>query len=282
MVRAFLSGLVLLSATAALAAPGRVVVVQGSAALTHTSGDMQDLYAGDLIEEGDVVEAGEDSYVRLMMSDGSVLDLGANTRLVIRQYSGKRPGRKVSLKLWVGRLWARVIDATGGDDNYVLSGANAVVGIRGTEIILEARTDGTDDVTVLHGRVRLTSLAGDAVDELGAMERGTVDASGRIVKVTLTDKDVAELRKKGKPAPKLDDRGAEGRLKGVRERLHIEITPTPEPLELPEEAVDDDDSLDNLDRFDDDPADPLLDLDPDAFGGFEQTTRVTGEVEVLP
>jgi hypothetical protein len=280
MVRAIIVlGLTLLSAVA-MAAPGRVVVVQGTAAVTHTTGGMQDLYVGDLIEEGDVIEAGEDSYIRLMMNDGSVLDLGANTRLVIRQYSGNRPGRKVSLKLWVGRLWARVMAVAGDEDKYVMSGANAVVGIRGTEIILDARTDGSADVTVLHGRISLTSLVGDAVDEIGAMERGTVGADGGIVKVRLTESDVGELRKKGKPAPKLDKRGAKGRLKGVRERLQIEITPTPEPLELPEEVVDDDDSLDDLDRFDDDPADPLLDLDPDAIG--EPTTHVRGDVEVLP
>ncbi len=279
---------ILLVISTALSAGGaesnRVVVVQGAATVTHANGDTRALGAGDTVREGDVVEAGAGSYVRLMMSDGSVLDLGANARLLVRTYQGQRPNRKVSLKLWFGRLWARVIDAVDGEDSFTVSGANAVVGIRGTEFVLDARADGTAEVTVLHGRVSLTSLVGDASAVLGAMERGTVGADGRITQARLSPVEAGELREQGQPAPELDDGGAEDRLNGVRERLQLEITPTPEPIELAPAPADDAlDGLDRLDRLDDDPTDPLLDLDPDVVGGaLEQTTRVRGDVEVLP
>lgn len=283
MVRAIsLFGIAMLTAAAAGAAsPGRVVVVQGTAEVTRSS-DTKELFAGDLIEEGDIVEAGDDSYIRMVMADGSILDLGANARLVIRKYTGKHPARKVTLKLWVGRLWARVIESVGGEDDYVLSGANAVVGIRGTEIVLDVHTDGSAEVVLIHGRASLNSLIGDTAGlELSAMERGVVDTAGNITKGALTQTDVDNLRKQGKPAPKLDKRGAKKRLDAVRERLQLEVTPTPEPMEVAPEQLEDD-SLDDLDRLDDDPVDPLLDLDPDAIGGLEQTTHVRGDVEVLP
>jgi hypothetical protein len=283
MVRALVSFcLVTFVAAAAAAGPSRVVVVQGIAEVTR-SGESRELFAGDLIEEGDVIESGDDSYVRLMMKDGSILDLGANARLVIRKYSGKKPARKVSLKLWVGRLWARVIETVGGDDDYVLSGGNAVVGIRGTELVLEARADGSADVLLLHGRANLTSLVGDAPGiELRPMERGKVGAGGEITRGGLSEQEATELRKKGKPLPKLDRRGAEKRLNVVREQLQVEVTPTSEPVEMPASGdEEDEEKLDDLDQLEDDPSDPLLDLDPDTVGGGS-VTRVRGDVEVLP
>jgi hypothetical protein len=269
--------LAVFSTTAAGAAeqPGRVVIARGAVTVTGADEVKSDLSPGDVVNEGDTVEVGAGSFTRLMMGDGSVLDLSAGTRVVFRTYSidRDRAQRRASMKVWIGRIWARVARAFGSDDNYTIDSDNAVAGVRGTEFVFEVEADGRTHLSVIEGEVAFSSKVTQISELLGAMTRGAVDAAGQLTRGDLSASDLAALREGARPQPTLDAGASDDRLRTVRERLGVEVTPSDEPVPVPAEKEQEEDPFDALEE---DPSDPLLDLDPGAG-----RTRVRGTVEVI-
>ncbi|MEE8409310.1 MAG: FecR family protein [Myxococcota bacterium] len=278
---------ILLLAGSAFAA-GRAIVVQGSALVTRDN-VRSGLAIGAEVAQGDTIEVGDGGYVRLIMQDGSVFDLAAGTRLVLREYSADRTARRrrASIKVWIGRIWLRATKAFGSDDQYTVDSENAVAGVRGTEFIFEVHADGSVEVTVLEGSVALTSKLTQLSELLGRMSRGSVNAAGEMSRSSVTPADVASLRAQSKPKPRLDESGKSARLNTVRERLEVEVTsgPTLEPVEalrggldedLLEEDLLEEDPFEDLDDQIDNPSDPLLNLEPGAGA-----THIRGRVEVI-
>lgn len=115
---------------------GRVVSVVGkvTAVLGNTT---RTLARGDKLYKGDVLKSEERSQAQLLFSDRSVVSMGPSAELVlssIEPLDETRP--KVSVKLVVGRVWARVQKWFGGGTAFTVETANAVAGVRGTSIFV--------------------------------------------------------------------------------------------------------------------------------------------------
>jgi len=132
--------LALLSASSALAAVGRVTVVEGAAFRTPKGGAEQPLKQGADVELDDTLRTGADGSLKLSLTDQSVVVLGPDSELVVERAEFEAQERsRVSLKLLVGGVWAKVKKAIAGSDStFEVSAARAVAGVRGTIFRVDA------------------------------------------------------------------------------------------------------------------------------------------------
>ena len=132
--------LALLSASSALAAVGSVTVVEGAAFRTPKGGAEQPLKQGADVELDDTLRTGADGSLKLSLTDQSVVVLGPDSELVVERAEFEAQERsRVSLKLLVGGVWAKVKKAIAGSDStFEVSAARAVAGVRGTIFRVDA------------------------------------------------------------------------------------------------------------------------------------------------
>lgn len=132
--------LALLSASSALAGVGSVTVVEGGAYRTPKGGAEQPLEQGAGIDLEDTLRTGPAGNVKLTLTDQSVVVLGPDSELLVERGEFEAQERsKVSLKLLVGGVWAKVKKAIAGSDStFEVSAARAVAGVRGTIFRVDA------------------------------------------------------------------------------------------------------------------------------------------------
>ncbi len=129
-----------LSTSSALGAVGTVTVVEGPAFRTPKDGAEQALQQGASVELDDTLRTGLEGNVKLTLTDQSVVVLGPDSELLVERAEFEAQERsKVSLKLLVGGVWAKVKKAIAGSDStFEVSAARAVAGVRGTIFRVDA------------------------------------------------------------------------------------------------------------------------------------------------
>jgi hypothetical protein len=164
LLAAAASAAVLLVAGTVAAAPapaGSVTFLAGEA--TRTSGGRSEkLAVGKPVHQGDVLETQKRTRLEVKLADGSVVRLGPSSRAeVLAAAFGKTADdRNVSTKLLVGKVWANVAKAVGGEQRFEVRTENAVAGVRGTTFRVDAATDKSVVVKVYSGTV---AVAGGAI-----------------------------------------------------------------------------------------------------------------------
>ncbi len=166
-----LAGLLLWSAGApALArslppSPAKVSYLQGTAeVLREAKGHSDDkgpkakapwraLKKGTKLARGDAIRTAPGARLELRMLDGSRVRLGGGSKITLKDshFSGQK--RKVTLSLWLGRLWAKVTKKAGGERSFAVETHNAVAGVRGTSFSVVADADLSAIVRVYTGTV---------------------------------------------------------------------------------------------------------------------------------
>jgi hypothetical protein len=161
LVAAAAAGAAVLAAAVALAAPpsaGSVTFLVGQATRT-VAGKAEPLKVGSPVAEGDVLETQKRTRLEVKLADGSVLRVGPSSMATIQSASfGKTVDeRKVSAKLLVGKVWANVAKAVGGEQRFEVQTENAVAGVRGTTFRVDAATDKSVVVKVYSGTVAVAA-----------------------------------------------------------------------------------------------------------------------------
>lgn len=165
--------------------PAIAVQVRGQV-VVDTGAGMQPLEPFDEVPEGATVTTQEDASAQLRLESGSLVKLGPETTIAVKKLGQKTPRgrRKESLKLVVGKVWARVTSLFGDDSSFEMETDNAVAGVRGTSFFAEkteqkARfvlTGGTVDVTQggqtrrLEGRGAFVEVTESGFGELGMLD----------------------------------------------------------------------------------------------------------------
>jgi hypothetical protein len=152
---------VLLAAGAVAAAPapaGSVTFLAG-AATRSAAGKAEPLKVGSPVAQGDVLETQKRTRLEVKLADGSILRVGPSSMATIQSASfGKTVDeRKVSAKLLVGKVWANVAKAVGGEQRFEVQTENAVAGVRGTTFRVDAATDKSVVVKVYSGTVAVAA-----------------------------------------------------------------------------------------------------------------------------
>jgi hypothetical protein len=158
---AALAGAVLAASAADAAAPrpaGTVTFVAGDATRT-TGGKAEPLALGTLVHAGDVLETRRRTRLEVKLADQSLLRLGPLSRAVVQSasFGASVEDRKVSAKLLVGQVWAKVAKAVGGEARFEVQTENAVAGVRGTTFRVDAAKDRSVVVKVYSGTVAVAA-----------------------------------------------------------------------------------------------------------------------------
>jgi hypothetical protein len=150
-------------AVVATAAPnaqpaGSVTFLAGDAT-RGAGGKVEPLAVGKPVFQGDVLETRKRTRLEVKLADGSVLRLGPGSKAEVQAAAfGKSvEDRKVSAKLLVGKVWANVAKAVGGEQRFEVRTENAVAGVRGTTFRVDAATDRSVVVKVYSGTVSVAS-----------------------------------------------------------------------------------------------------------------------------
>ena len=176
---AVLAGVTLALAAVAVAAPnapaGTVTFLAGDATRTAPGGQAERLAVGKPVLQGDVLETQKRTRLEVKLGDGSVLRLGPSSKAEVAAAAfGKTvEDRNVSAKLLVGKVWANVAKAVGGEQRFEVKTENAVAGVRGTTFRVDAATDKSVVVKVYSGTVAVASGSIPRPEHQGAVPAGT-------------------------------------------------------------------------------------------------------------
>ncbi|MBC7320399.1 FecR domain-containing protein [bacterium] len=100
---------------------------------------------GDILDSGDSLKTGENSYAELRFSDGSTVKINPETEVSIyRDYLSLAIGY---VRLYITKLFP----------NFEVRTPSAIAGVRGTEFSVEVLEDQTTIVTVYEGEVDVTA-----------------------------------------------------------------------------------------------------------------------------
>lgn len=141
---------------------GTVTFVAGAATRAAAGkAKAEPLAVGSAVRAGDALETGRRTRLEVKLADGSVLRLGPLSRVVVQDasFGATVEDRRVSAKLLVGRIWANVASAVGGDARFEVSTENAVAGVRGTTFRVDAANDRSVVVKVYSGTVAVAAGA---------------------------------------------------------------------------------------------------------------------------
>jgi hypothetical protein len=130
----------LLVAGTAGAAVGQVAALEGTAVRVPKGGAEQPLANGSAIELEDTVRTASESYLKLVLSDGTALALGPDSELTLEvaEFAGQERGA-FSARLLVGKFWAKVKKVVAGSTSrFEVKAGRAVAGVRGTIFRMDA------------------------------------------------------------------------------------------------------------------------------------------------
>ena len=141
-------------ALAAQPKTAQISALEGSAQKSRASGPRMELRVGTSVSQGDTVETRQGARLEIRFSDNSVLRLGPSARLQLAEaYFGGSARRRLSARLFFGKLWAKVTSVIQGEQKFQIETENAVAGVRGTTFRMDANQDKSVLVRVYDGTV---------------------------------------------------------------------------------------------------------------------------------
>ena len=108
---------------------------------------------------GDIVFTGPRGRASLLFPDGAQVRLNANASIEITPPRRLRNGKVSLFRALAGQVWARLRPGN------AIETRTAILGVRGTEIVLEVGDDGTTTLTVTEGSVDFSNEFGDVIVE---------------------------------------------------------------------------------------------------------------------
>ncbi|MBI4976177.1 MAG: FecR domain-containing protein [Spirochaetes bacterium] len=178
MKRSFIAICALLSAALAFGAPaeeiiGKFQTVQGSVSLETPDGKSKVAgKVGENIAVGRVVVTAANALAELMLADGSLITVNANSKIALNKNLISPKNRKnVSFGVIMGGMKAKV-NKLSGSDEFKVQTPTSVAAVRGTEFEVALGSDGSTMVAVNKGKVNVGTDGGAA--DVNANESSSV------------------------------------------------------------------------------------------------------------
>lgn len=160
MKSVFLSVLLLmctLSAEASTQSSGNIVKMVGKAwKLSKSLPKPIALKKGSSVSSGDIIQTDKKSFVRIRMSDETILSVGPKSKLEIKHYEYKSNAiRKTIYNLQYGKLRSLINKKAKKGDEIKINTKVVAIGVRGTEILSNAylvQKKATTDTMLLSGQ----------------------------------------------------------------------------------------------------------------------------------
>ncbi len=131
-------------------------MVQGTARVFSKDSSIgRILKKGDLLKKEDTVKTARKSRLEISFPDGTLVRLGENSTLQMREiaYNRQTEGKNIKVNLSTGKLWAKVKKFTTTDSSVVVETSNAVAGVRGTVYRVNVEDDQSALIRVYDGSV---------------------------------------------------------------------------------------------------------------------------------
>lgn len=166
----------LLCALPLLASVGEVKELKGNATVSknlradaNATEEAIKLAVGDQLEVGDEIATLEkDALVKIVMSDGTQLTVGGDSKFTIEEYSEE--SNNASFNLLGGTL--RTVTGKIGKvapDQFKVKTRTATMGIRGTDFVSVLAENGALDSACIEGTISVTNDLGESIVEAGKM-----------------------------------------------------------------------------------------------------------------
>jgi hypothetical protein len=160
IVRVLIISIAILSSSAHVlgqVTEARVASVSGRASISGNSRAPSMLRRGELLTPGDILDTHGGGRVRIELSDGSVVIVQPETRLVLQDYRAAGSLREL-LKVFVGRVRIKVNHFGSQPNPYRVNSPSASIAVRGTEFGISVGAGGSTEVVVYEGLVEVYSL----------------------------------------------------------------------------------------------------------------------------
>jgi hypothetical protein len=163
---------------------GNVTFVHGDARVQKGEGaEWTALHSGDLVSQGSTVKTGKASSLQVAFDDRSSIFLRSDTTLGITASEKKGLLYRVNrFYLAIGRVVARLKEATGSDSRMDIRTPSAIASVRGTEFRVSADEEASTRTEVLAGAVGVRAAKTTVPVREGEgtyVQRGAAPASPR-------------------------------------------------------------------------------------------------------
>jgi hypothetical protein len=164
----FLLSFLLLLSTAAMAQTsiGVVAIVDGVVwrIPQGENANKTQMQVNQQIFEGDQILTGPDSFIKFLMSDDTVIDIGEQSKFSFREFKmGKtKEDRKAKYDFSFGKIRSIFSIKAKNEGDIEIKTPDIVMGVRGTEIladVYEADKNFKTDITLLHGKLNIKDHA---------------------------------------------------------------------------------------------------------------------------
>ncbi len=147
-----------------------------------------------LVDWGDLVKTGDGGRARVALDDGSVLNVGSSSTLLVTQHNAA--AQQTQIELTYGRMRSQVVKQSKPNSKFEVHTGVGVAGVVGTDFFL-GFMNGLFQVIVFEGHVKFCNLDGICVDVL-AGQIATIrdghqapDQPGQATPSELTDATIA-------------------------------------------------------------------------------------------
>src|SRR6266436_4396984 len=116
-----------------------------------------------LVDWGDVVNTNEGGRARVSLDDGSVLNVGSSSSLLVTQHNAA--AQQTQIELEYGRMRSQVVKQSKPNSKFEVHTPVGVAGVVGTDFFL-GYLNGLFQIVVFEGHVKFCNLDGICVDVL--------------------------------------------------------------------------------------------------------------------
>ncbi|MFH2066969.1 MAG: FecR domain-containing protein [Pseudomonadota bacterium] len=138
----------------------KVTFLQGEARLVGKGiQKITPLKTNDILMQGDEIETGDTARIEIRLPDESYIRFGEKTRFILDSSSlnRKQKIRDISVRMILGKVWAKASKLFSGRGRFAISTRTAVAGVRGTVYRMSVNEDSSAVVKVYYGEVLVSS-----------------------------------------------------------------------------------------------------------------------------
>jgi hypothetical protein len=117
---------------------GIVTAVKGQVTVVSAGGESEVVVEGAKVFLGDTFETGDDSGVKILFDDDTLISLGANATFEITEFVYTPAQRKSLSNLTKGKLKSIIQKFEGAESDVEYATPNAVAGVKGTTLFIDA------------------------------------------------------------------------------------------------------------------------------------------------
>ncbi len=157
----------------------KLTFIKGEVTITTAGGKTFKGTSGTKLLLGDVITAGSNAVVELLLHNGHLIRMKPNTHLVVPDRPENHSERISFFEMLRGKIWSK---SRGKGNQFKIKTPRAVAGVRGTEFLLACSAD-TTTVNLFEGDVTLTPNGAKPL-ELTPGQQARVGPNG---KMTVSD-----------------------------------------------------------------------------------------------